>query len=96
MTGGEFEFAPRIRAPHPDAAVNEQAVLEERYPPLVQVSLKPGTLSLFNGHRSLHRVTPVRGARQRIVALFNYSTEPNYYFKDEIKQRFFGRKIIIK
>ncbi len=85
--GGEFEFAPGVRG---DSRA-EASVLDGRYPGTVSRGLRPGTLSLFNGHRSLHRVAPVRGARERIVALFNYAAEPGYRFSADIHRKFFGR-----
>lgn len=91
LAGGEFEFAPRIRRPTPGADINEAAVLAGNYHEIISKQLKPGTLSLFNGHQSLHRVSPVIGERQRIVALFNYSEVPYYSFDQKIHTRFFGR-----
>jgi hypothetical protein len=46
---------------------------------------------MFNGHGSLHRVAPVAGTRERIIALFNYMAEPGYVFSEEIQRKFFGR-----
>ncbi len=91
LAGGEFEFAPRIRHPNPNAQANEKAVLAGSYPGVIRKALKPGTLSLFNGHQSLHRVSPVAGSQERIVALFNYSEVPYYRFSDDIHKKFFGR-----
>ncbi|MCP4981619.1 MAG: hypothetical protein GY935_14130 [Gammaproteobacteria bacterium] len=42
---------------------------------VVQNRLLAGTLSLFRGHYSLHRVTPVKGKRQRIQAILGYSRQ---------------------
>ncbi len=89
--GGAFEFAPGVRFEAPDAGAAELAVLDGRYPGLVRPGLEAGTLSLFNGHASLHRVAPVTGERERIIALFNYTAEPGYVFSAEIHRRFFGR-----
>ena len=89
--GGEFEFAPRIRAPADDAANNETAVLAGHYPATISESLSAGTLSFFNGHRSLHRVAPVGTGTPRVIALFNYSEQPHYRFSSTIQQQFFGR-----
>ena len=36
-----------------------------------------GTLNLFNGQRSLHRVRAVYGPRKRIIAILSYDTKPN-------------------
>ena len=58
---------------------------------VVRPDLRAGTLSLFNGQASLHRVAPVTGRRERIMALFNYMAEPGYVFSEEIQRKFFGR-----
>lgn len=89
--GGAFEFAPGVRFAAPDAGAAELAVLDGRYPGVVRPDLRAGTLSLFNGQASLHRVAPVTGRRERIVALFNYMAEPGYVFSEEIQRKFFGR-----
>jgi hypothetical protein len=92
QNGGEFEFAPRIRKPADHARVNEQAVLEGHYSGTISETLGAGTLSFFNGHRSLHRVAPVGDGNARIIALFNYSNTPAYTFSDDIRMKFFGRR----
>ncbi len=89
--GGAFEFAPGVRFAAPDAGATELAILDGRYGGVVRPDLKAGTLSLFNGHASLHRVAPVTGTRERIMALFNYMAEPGYVFSAEIQRKFFGR-----
>lgn len=89
--GGAFEFAPGVRSETPDASAAELAVLDGRYPKVVRPELEAGTLSMFNGHASLHRVAPVTGRRERIIALFNYMAEPGYVFSAEIQRKFFGR-----
>ena len=89
--GGAFEFAPGVRFSAPDASEAELAVLDGRYPEVISRDIEPGTLSMFNGHEALHRVAPVAGARERIIALFNYMAEPDYVFSPEIQQKFFGR-----
>ena len=35
-----------------------------------------GDLIIFNGQRSLHRVTAVKGAVKRIIAVLSYDTRP--------------------
>ncbi len=91
VDGGEFEFAPRVRFPAANAFDNEKAILAGVFPGVISKRLPAGTLSLFNGHKSLHRVAPVVGERQRVIALFNYSEVPNYMFSAGIQSRFFGR-----
>ena len=89
--GGNFEFANGVRSEEFDDTEIETAIIEDRYDSTLYPDLRPGTLTIINGHSSFHRVTPVVGNRERIVTLLNYSTTPNYSFSDNIRQRFFGR-----
>ena len=89
--GGAFEFAPCIRGGSSPNAADELAVLDGEYSGLISTRAAPGTLSLFNGHRSLHRVSPVDAEPPRIIALFNYAAEPDYTFDEHIHRNFFGR-----
>tara|TARA_B100000929_G_scaffold285233_1_gene268551 strand:- start:335 stop:1105 length:771 start_codon:yes stop_codon:yes gene_type:complete len=90
--GGDFEFANGVRGEEFDNAEIELAIIEDRYDDVQGPDLRPGTLTIINGHSSFHRVTPVVGNRERIVTLLNYSTTPDYCFSDNIRQRFFGRQ----
>ena len=42
-----------------------------------RIEPKAGTLNLFRGHYSMHRVTEVQGSRTRIQAILGFSTDPN-------------------
>jgi hypothetical protein len=89
--GGGFEFVPGIRSAGPEATARELAVLDGHDPGILRPHLAPGTLSLFNGHRALHRVAPVGPGRERIIALFSYADRPDYVFAPGIQEKFFGR-----
>ena len=66
--GGIFEYAPAIRAETDENFDAVQRVLDGCSEQVNQNRLQAGTLSLFRGHYSLHRVTPVEGERQRLQA----------------------------
>lgn len=95
--GGAFESVPRLRW-------REGGGIEERYdtvarvlagqaPELVTtVPMTPGTLMLFEGRWSLHRVTPVSGSTPRHVALFGYDTAPGTMSSEGLKQVRYGRR----
>jgi len=53
--------------------------------------MTPGTLMLFNGRRSMHRVSPVGGDVPRYVALLAYDTKPGTDSTDELKLSRYGR-----
>jgi hypothetical protein len=53
--------------------------------------MQPGSLLLFRGRNSLHRVTPVRGAQARIVALLAFDAKPGTDSTAELKLARYGR-----
>jgi len=75
--GGIFEYVPSIRSPTNENFDSVQRVLEGHSEQVMQNCLQAGTLSLFRGHYSFHRVTPVEGTRRRLQAILGYSTKPN-------------------
>jgi len=90
QSGGAFEFAPALRT-KPDAEAHELALLDGSDEGVLRPSITPGTLSLFNGRNSLHRVASVHGRKARIMALLSFAAEPGYCFSDDIHRKFFGR-----
>ena len=90
--GGKFEFAPNS---HPNEEIineHEQAIVSGSRYNTNLVDQDAGTLSIFNGSKALHRVTPVGKGEERIMAIFSYSDTPGYVFRDDVRQNFFGRK----
>ena len=74
--GGDFEVAPRIRAPGDERYDDVAAELGGDHAPVLTVAMEPGTLLVFEGRFSLHRVSPVGGHRLRHVGLLAYDTKP--------------------
>ena len=91
--GGLFEYAPAIRSDDDENFDGVQAVLEGRSERVRCNRLSAGTLSLFRGHYSLHRVTPVSGRRQRLQAILGYSTRPDMYGKLESSILHYGPRV---
>ena len=89
--GGTFEVAPRIRTADPATDDDVLAVLRDEYPDVRRLRLEPGTLVLFAGRNSLHRVAPIRGGVDRLVALLSYDTAPDTDSTDELKLIRYGR-----
>ncbi|MGH7923887.1 MAG: HalD/BesD family halogenase [Candidatus Binatus sp.] len=74
--GGDFEYVPLIRSVGNE---NEnyprvQRLLEGSGEGVVRVAMHPGTLLLFEGRNSIHRVTPISGRTTRLVALLAYDS----------------------
>ena len=89
--GGAFEYAPNVRDRDDLPAIIEGA-LERRGEDVVELDTQPGTLTLFNGFQSLHRVAPVEAAPSRLMLVLSYDSAPGQVFSDEIRLRFFGRR----
>jgi len=74
--GGEFEYVPLIRSAENEDYEAVKRVLDGDRNGVVQLSQEAGMLVLFKGHRSLHRVAPVRGARRRFQSILTYNPRP--------------------
>jgi hypothetical protein len=94
--GGEFENVQRLRWTD-DGGIDERydtvaRVLAGDAPELITtVPMTPGTLMLFEGRWSLHRVTPVVGPTPRHVGLFGYDTKPGTMSSELLKLVRYGR-----
>jgi hypothetical protein len=91
--GGVFEYAPAIRSDDNENFAAVQAVLDGGSDRVIRNPLRAGTLSLFRGHYSLHRVTPVTGKRQRLQAILGYSTRPDLYGNLESSILHYGPRV---
>lgn len=90
--GGEFECAPFIRSEDDECYGEVARVLNGTEGARVEVfPMTPGTLMIFQGRHSLHRVSPVRGARPRYVALLAYDSRPDANSSDLLKTIRYGR-----
>lgn len=92
LDGGEFENAARIRTAEDPNTAGIHSVLDGTDPDLVRVEpMTPGTLMIFNGRWSLHRVDPIVGEVPRYVALLAYDTRPGTDSTDTLKLARYGR-----
>jgi hypothetical protein len=90
--GGLFENAARIRDEHDERVDDVAAVVRGGARHLVRTEpMTPGTLMLFDGRWSLHRVTPIEGPLPRYVALLAYDTKPGTDSSDSLKLARYGR-----
>jgi len=77
--GGEYEFAPFIRgeAKGDERFEDVAHLFDGSYDGNIVKNADAGTLNLFNGLRSLHRVRTVYGQTKRIVAVLSYDSQPH-------------------
>ena len=79
--GGEFEYAPNVRSKTDECYDAVSDVINDPDQFAERPVLEPGTMTLFKGDLSLHRVRPVgETARPRIIAVFSYDEQPGHVF----------------
>jgi predicted 2-oxoglutarate/Fe(II)-dependent dioxygenase YbiX len=59
---------------------------------LRSVEIAAGTLMLFRGHYSLHRVTPVEGTRRRLQLILAYADRPDQQGSAESSRLHYGAR----
>jgi len=90
--GGQFEYVKDVR----DADAGEfnfnkvDEILTGRAH-VNQLEAEPGTLMLFRGRNSLHRVTPTIGDKTRLLAVLAYNSEPGVSLSEQARMTFYGR-----
>lgn len=89
--GGDFEVAPRIRSAEHEHYDDVARVLAGERDRLITQPMTPGTLLVFAGRYSLHRVSPISGSTPRLVALLGYDTKPGTMSSDLLKEVRYGR-----
>jgi hypothetical protein len=89
--GGEFEMVSRIRSTDDPATDAIAAVLAGDRSAVETLPMLPGTLVVFEGRWSMHRVVSIAGDTDRLVALLAYDTEPGTDSTDRLKLVRYGR-----
>lgn len=90
--GGTFEYVRDLR----DADAGDMnfdgvsKVLDGATEPDI-LDMEPGTLVLFRGRNSIHRVTPTQGATTRMLAVLAYNSQPGISLSPSAQQTFYGR-----
>jgi len=89
--GGAFEYRTGLRTgtdPNYDGVAR---LLEGSDDQVRRLNLSPGTLNVFKGRNTAHRITPVEGPRPRVVAVLSYYERPGVAFSEGERIGFYGR-----
>ncbi len=89
--GGEFEYRTDLRSANDPNYAGVAELLEGRDPQVQRIRLSAGTLNVFRGKNTAHRVTPVAGRVERFIAVFSYYEKPDVMFSDAERLGFYGR-----
>jgi hypothetical protein len=93
--GGHFEYVPQIRNRDQENYEKVEAVLKGDLSSVVHLANAPGSLVLFMGRYSLHRVTPIRGKTSRLIGLFGFDTQPGVTSSDHLRKIRYGRTHVL-
>lgn len=89
--GGQLEYSPELRSeddPNYDGILK---LVEGDTSNNMISEIIPGTLNVFRGINTPHRVTKIRGPRDRIISIFSYYEQPEVIFTDAMRIGFYGR-----
>lgn len=89
--GGIFEYRSDLRTdgdPNYDGVAD---LLQGKDPTVKQMTVSPGTLNVFRGKNTAHRVTPIEGDIDRVIAVFSYFDRPGVLFSEQERLGFYGR-----
>ena len=93
--GGKFQYRTGLRT---DTDPNYDGIAEflsNNQNEITTLPLQAGTLNVFRGKNTLHRVSPIKGDRQRIIVVFSYYESSGVEFSDEEKVGFYGRSDVL-
>jgi hypothetical protein len=89
--GGEFQYRSGLRAEDDPNYDGVGRFLADPSREVQSLPQQPGTFTVFKGKYAAHSVTPVEGARTRIVAVYSYYERPGVLFSAEERLGFYGR-----
>ncbi len=89
--GGDFEVAPKIRSSGDECYAQVGRVLRGESPAVIRLPMQPGTLLVFEGRNSVHRVSGLCGPTERLVALLAYDTKPGTVSSPLLRMARYGR-----
>ena len=90
LDGGYFEYITNLRNSNKEYELVEQVLNGEMQGTKLE-DMRPGSLVLFRGKDSLHRVTKVKGDQMRVLVVFAYNDKPGVSLSEEARMTFFGR-----
>lgn len=91
LGGGEYEVYPMTRSEKEENFDRVRAILKGSREGILTLDIQPGCLVLFKGRHSLHRVTPITGEVDRLIALFGYDAKPGVVSTDHLRMIRYGR-----
>ncbi len=89
--GGVFEYRTDLRTTDDPNYDGVAKLLAGDDPKMQQMNVIAGTLNVFRGVNTPHRVTPVVGDKARMIAVLTYYEKPGAMFTETEQLGFYGR-----
>jgi len=90
--GGLFQYVKDLRNSNSeDMNFNGVETVLNDEVPVKTLNIEEGTLVLFRGLNSMHRVTPTIGNKTRILVVLAYNNKPGILLSETARMTFFGR-----
>ncbi|MEM7403687.1 MAG: 2OG-Fe(II) oxygenase [Pseudomonadota bacterium] len=90
-TGGHFEYRRNLRTLSDPNVEGVRRLLVGADPEVRQARSSPGTMTVFSGSCSAHRVSRVTGTSARIMAVLSFMEQPDHHYAPADRLRFYGR-----
>ena len=91
LEGGQLEYVPYIRSEGDPQYDRVQKVLSGDRSEVDTLRAPPGSLILFEGRYTIHRVTEVKGSKLRLNALLGYTLSPDVTSSEYLRMIRYGR-----
>jgi hypothetical protein len=91
--GGKFQYRSGLRSDDDPNYEGVARLLADEDELARSIRLTAGTLNVFRGKNTAHRVTAIEGERERIIGVFSYYEQPGVNFSDVDRIKFYGRAI---
>ena len=89
--GGEFIYRSELRSDNDPNYEGVAKLLRGEDLEVKSLTLAAGTLNVFRGKNTAHKVGTVKGARDRMIAVFGYFDRPGVIYSREDQMGFYGR-----
>ena len=90
--GAAFEYVKDVRdADRGEMNYEHAGKILDGEVPVQTLSMEAGSLVLFRGRNSMHRVTPTIGNLTRMLVVLAYNTEPDIALSESARMTFYGR-----
>jgi hypothetical protein len=89
--GGDFVYRSNLRSENDQNYDGVAKLLRGADDQVKTLKLSAGTLNVFRGKNTAHKVSTIKGSRERIIAVFSYFDRPGVVFSKEDQIGFYGR-----